>query len=105
ASRGRAPRPARLVPDRRRRRAAADGPLGRRRARRRRRRRARPAMKLPSPAVVLGLARSGQAATAALAKRGVDVRGADRKLGNDEDMSLLDGVELLVKSPGVPGET
>ena len=29
---------------------------------------------------------------------------ADRTLGNDEDLSLLDGVEVLVKSPGVPGE-
>ena len=29
---------------------------------------------------------------------------ADRKLANDGDLSLLDGVGLLVKSPGVPGE-
>ena len=29
---------------------------------------------------------------------------ADRTLGNDEDLSLLDGVDVLVKSPGVPGE-
>jgi UDP-N-acetylmuramoylalanine--D-glutamate ligase len=35
----------------------------------------------------------------------VTVVGADRKLGNDEDLSLLDGAELLVKSPGVPRET
>src|SRR4029077_3598114 len=28
----------------------------------------------------------------------------DRELGNDEDLSLLDGAELLVKSPGVPRE-
>ncbi len=30
--------------------------------------------------------------------------GADRELGNDEDESQLDGIGLLVKSPGVPGE-
>ena len=29
---------------------------------------------------------------------------ADRELGNDGDLSLLDRVELLVKSPGVPRE-
>ena len=29
---------------------------------------------------------------------------ADRKLGNDTDLTLLDGVDVLVKSPGVPGE-
>jgi UDP-N-acetylmuramoylalanine--D-glutamate ligase len=29
---------------------------------------------------------------------------ADRTLGNDGDLALLDGVDLLVKSPGVPGE-
>ena len=54
--------------------------------------------------LVLGLARSGQAASAALARQGVDVVGVDRTLGNDADLSLLDGVELVVKSPGVPGE-
>ncbi len=54
---------------------------------------------------MLGLARSGQAAFAALERRGVRVVGADRELGNDEDVSLLDDVELLVKSPGVPGES
>jgi UDP-N-acetylmuramoylalanine--D-glutamate ligase len=59
---------------------------------------------LPGRVLVLGLARSGQAASAALVRRGVEVAGADRKLGNDEDVSLLDGIELLVKSPGVPGE-
>lgn len=53
---------------------------------------------------MLGLARSGQAARAALERRGVRVVGADRELGNDDDVSLLDGVELLVKSPGVPAE-
>ncbi len=61
-------------------------------------------MTLPGSALVLGLARSGQAAVAALQRRGVRVVGADRDLGNDDDVSLLDGVELLVKSPGVPGE-
>ena len=54
--------------------------------------------------VVLGLARSGRAAVAALERRGVEVAGADRELGNDDDLSLLDDVELLVKSPGVPRE-
>jgi UDP-N-acetylmuramoylalanine--D-glutamate ligase len=34
----------------------------------------------------------------------VEVVGADRQLGNDDDLSLLDGAELLVKSPGVPGQ-
>ena len=54
--------------------------------------------------LVLGLARSGKAATAALERRGVEVVGADRELGNDGDPALLDGIELLVKSPGVPRE-
>jgi UDP-N-acetylmuramoylalanine--D-glutamate ligase len=59
---------------------------------------------LPERALVLGLARSGKAAVAALERRGVGVLGADRELGNDEDESQLDGVGLLVKSPGVPGK-
>ncbi len=59
---------------------------------------------LPKRVVVLGLARSGRAASAALERRGVEVVGADRELGNDGDLSLLDGAELLVKSPGVPRE-
>jgi UDP-N-acetylmuramoylalanine--D-glutamate ligase len=54
--------------------------------------------------LVLGMARSGSAAAAALEARGAEVVRVDRKLGNDTDISLLDGVELLVKSPGVPGE-
>jgi UDP-N-acetylmuramoylalanine--D-glutamate ligase len=54
--------------------------------------------------LVLGLARSGQAAVAALGRRGVEVVAADRTLGNDGDLSLLDGVLLVVKSPGVPPE-
>jgi UDP-N-acetylmuramoylalanine--D-glutamate ligase len=53
---------------------------------------------------VLGLARSGRASTAALERRGVKVVPADRELGNDSDLSLLEGVGLVVKSPGVPGE-
>jgi UDP-N-acetylmuramoylalanine--D-glutamate ligase len=69
--------------------------------------------------LVLGLGRSGRAAALALARRGVRVRAADRspdvdpgrlaqagvevRLGT-EDESLLDMVELVVKSPGVPGE-
>jgi UDP-N-acetylmuramoylalanine--D-glutamate ligase len=51
---------------------------------------------------VLGLARSGRAAAGALERRGVDVVRADLELGNDRDLTLLDGAELLVKSPGVP---
>jgi UDP-N-acetylmuramoylalanine--D-glutamate ligase len=54
--------------------------------------------------LVLGLARSGKAAAAALERRGVEVVAADRALGNDDDISLLDRVELMVKSPGVPRE-
>jgi UDP-N-acetylmuramoylalanine--D-glutamate ligase len=74
--------------------------------------------------LVVGLARSGQAAALALARRGVAVVAADRSpaiepsgeagrlrahgvelhLGNEEE-SLLDGVEVVVKSPGVPGES
>ena len=68
-------------------------------------------------ALILGLARSGEAAALALARRGVQVVGVDRRddveagrlreagvevvLGAD-DPELLDGVDLLVKSPGVP---
>jgi UDP-N-acetylmuramoylalanine--D-glutamate ligase len=59
---------------------------------------------LPERVLVLGLARSGRAAAAALERRGVEVVGADRELGNDGHLSLLDGVGLVVKSPGVPRE-
>ena len=59
---------------------------------------------LPQRVLVLGLARSGKAAVAALERRGVEVAAADRELGNDEDLSLLDGTDVLVKSPGVPRE-
>jgi UDP-N-acetylmuramoylalanine--D-glutamate ligase len=69
---------------------------------------------------VLGLGRSGRAAAAALVRRGVEVVAADRSPGADagrlaaegvevrlgsEEESLLDGVELVVKSPGVPAES
>jgi len=66
------------------------------------------------------LARSGQAAALALDRRGVPTIAADRSpdleigrlaeagvevhLGTEEE-SLLEGVDLLVKSPGVPGES
>src|SRR6266404_4806648 len=75
---------------------------------------------LPRRALVLGLARSGRAAALALARRGVEVVAADRseradagrlaeagvevRLGSEE-AALLAGVELVVKSPGVPGES
>ena len=61
-------------------------------------------MELPRKAVVLGLARSGVAAAAALERRGVEVVRVDRTLGPDGEPELLDGAGLLVKSPGVPGE-
>jgi UDP-N-acetylmuramoylalanine--D-glutamate ligase len=70
-------------------------------------------------ALVLGLARSGQAAALALARRGDRVLGVDRsseletgrldaagvevRLGSEE-ASLLDGMDVLIKSPGVPAE-
>jgi UDP-N-acetylmuramoylalanine--D-glutamate ligase len=69
---------------------------------------------------VLGLARSGRAAAGALARRGVEVVAADRssdvqagrlpdlgvelRLGTEEE-ALLAGVDLVVKSPGVPEES
>jgi UDP-N-acetylmuramoylalanine--D-glutamate ligase len=52
--------------------------------------------------VVLGTARSGRAAAALLDRNGVEVVLAGRDLGNDDDVSLLDGADVLVKSPGVP---
>jgi UDP-N-acetylmuramoylalanine--D-glutamate ligase len=55
-------------------------------------------------AVVLGTARSGQAAAALLEQHGVEVVLAGRDLGNDGDISLLDGADVLVKSPGVPSD-
>jgi UDP-N-acetylmuramoylalanine--D-glutamate ligase len=59
---------------------------------------------LPHRVLVIGMARSGTAAADALEARGVDVVRADRKLGNDADLALLDGAGVVVKSPGVPGE-
>ena len=67
---------------------------------------------------MVGLARSGQAAALALARNGVRVVAADARevdigrLAEDgvevhlgtEDEALLDMVELVVKSPGVPAE-
>ncbi len=77
-------------------------------------------MRLPRRALVVGLARSGTAAALALARRGVPTVGADSateldvgrlaeagvevQLGSEEER-LLDDVELLVKSPGVPGDS
>ncbi|HUQ21948.1 MAG TPA: Mur ligase family protein, partial [Gaiellaceae bacterium] len=55
-------------------------------------------------ALVLGLARSGLAAKAALESQGTEVVAADRTLGNDAELALLDAVDVLVKSPGVPRE-
>jgi len=75
---------------------------------------------LPRRALVLGLARSGTAAALALARRGVAVVAADRSMdveasrlsaagvevrAGSEEESLLEGVELVVKSPGVPAES
>jgi UDP-N-acetylmuramoylalanine--D-glutamate ligase len=75
---------------------------------------------LPRRALVVGLARSGLAAASALAARGVQVVAVDRSpdvgagrlgdlgvelhLGTEEE-ALLEGAELLVKSPGVPTES
>lgn len=54
--------------------------------------------------LVLGLARSGRAAQKALEARGTEVVVSDRTLGNDTEVELLADVDVLVKSPGVPGE-
>jgi UDP-N-acetylmuramoylalanine--D-glutamate ligase len=51
-------------------------------------------------ALVYGLARSGRAA----AEHFDDPVLVDRSLGNEDDVSLLDGVELVVKSPGIPAD-
>jgi UDP-N-acetylmuramoylalanine--D-glutamate ligase len=74
---------------------------------------------LPRRALVVGLARSGQAASLALAQRGSVVLAVDRKpdvdvgrlesagvevhLGSQEG-ALLDAADAVIKSPGVPGE-
>ena len=74
---------------------------------------------LPRSALVVGLARSGEAAALALARRGVRVVGIDRRSELDvgrlgdagvevhlgtEDEELVEAIELVIKSPGVPGE-
>ena len=70
--------------------------------------------------LVVGLARSGMAAAEVLVRRGATVVGFDRdesldggrlpELGVElhrgrEEERLLQGIDLVVKSPGVPGET
>jgi UDP-N-acetylmuramoylalanine--D-glutamate ligase len=73
-------------------------------------------------ALVLGLARSGEAAALALRSQGVQVVGHDRAASldpqvagrlaaggvevhlGDEDDELLRGIDAVIKSPGVPGE-
>jgi UDP-N-acetylmuramoylalanine--D-glutamate ligase len=50
--------------------------------------------------LVYGAARSGRAVTGRLD----DAVLVDRSLGNEDDLSLLDGIDVLVKSPGVPGD-
>ena len=59
---------------------------------------------IPERVLVVGLARQGRAAADALRRRDVEVREADRTLGNDADLRLLDGVGAVVKSGGVPNE-
>jgi len=70
--------------------------------------------------LVVGLARSGKAAAEVLVRRGAEVVGFDRDesldggrlgeigvelhLGREEE-TLLQGIDLVVKSPGVPGES
>jgi UDP-N-acetylmuramoylalanine--D-glutamate ligase len=70
--------------------------------------------------LVVGLARSGHAAAEVLCREGASVVGYDRDEGLDagrlhelgvelhvgrEEETLLQGIDLVVKSPGVPGET
>ena len=70
--------------------------------------------------LVVGLARSGVAASELLVARGATVVGFDRDVDVDvgrlrdlgvevragrEEETLLQGIDLVVKSPGVPGET
>src|SRR6187402_285782 len=70
--------------------------------------------------LVVGLARSGMAAAEVLVRKGATVVGFDRdesldggrllELGVElhrgrEEETLLKGIDLVVKSPGVPGET
>jgi UDP-N-acetylmuramoylalanine--D-glutamate ligase len=73
----------------------------------------------PGPYLVVGLARSGQAAARMLAERGEEVVGVDsgqpagaaglRDLGvevvlDEDGLALLEGARTVVKSPGVPRE-
>jgi len=77
-------------------------------------------VKLPRRALVVGLARSGQAAALALARRGVPTVGVDQAAELDtgrlaeagvevhlgtQEADVLEGVDLVIKSPGVPGES
>jgi len=55
-------------------------------------------------AIVYGRARSGRSAAERLREAGDEVVVVDRALGNEGELTLLDGADLLVKSPGVPGE-
>jgi UDP-N-acetylmuramoylalanine--D-glutamate ligase len=55
-------------------------------------------------AIVYGLARSGRSSADRLTEQGDEVVLVDRSLGNEADLSLLEGADALVKSPGVPGE-
>jgi UDP-N-acetylmuramoylalanine--D-glutamate ligase len=70
--------------------------------------------------LVVGLARSGQAASATLVAQGAEVIGNDRDDGLDagrlrelgvevhlghEEEQLLQGIDLVVTSPGVPGDS
>jgi UDP-N-acetylmuramoylalanine--D-glutamate ligase len=55
-------------------------------------------------ALVYGMARSGTAAAERLRERGDEVVAVDRLLGNETDTTLLAGIDVVVKSPGVPGE-
>ncbi|MEP6908929.1 MAG: UDP-N-acetylmuramoyl-L-alanine--D-glutamate ligase [Actinomycetota bacterium] len=76
-------------------------------------------MCLPKRVLVVGLARSGRSAALALRRRGIEVIGVDASedvdvgrladagvelhLGTEEER-LLDAVETVIKSPGVPGQ-
>ena len=75
---------------------------------------------LPGRALVLGLAVTGEAAALALAARGVEVVVSDRSPDADpgrlagtgvelrlgtEDAAVLEGVDVVVKSPGVPAQS
>src|SRR5690242_6188504 len=71
---------------------------------------------IPDRVLVVGLARSGRAAAAAVNARGSDVVGYDARedldvtgingeiLCGEWSDALLFGVELVVKSPGVPDD-